>query len=135
MRAHGAAAVDKDLLGHGHDRYGRWCIESSVNVRIIEQFNGGSRAAVPPAARPTAPAARTSRGGARLMLEQVLELCGLVLGLGLRELVLSPGLVIEDAPEELDRDREEDHDDRDAEWDCVRRRRVRRWWRAWCRQR
>ena len=65
MRAHGAAAVDKDLLGHGHDRYGRWCIESSVNVRIIEQFNGGSGAAVPPAARPTAPAARTPRGGAR----------------------------------------------------------------------
>ena len=67
------------------------------------------------------------------MLQQVpvLELCELVLGLGLRELVLSPGL---DAPEELDRDREEDRDDRDAERDRVRWRRVRRWWRAWCRR-
>ena len=42
MGGHGAAAVDKDLLGHGHYRYGRWCIESSVNARIIKQFNGGS---------------------------------------------------------------------------------------------
>ena len=25
MGGHGAAAVDKDLLGHGHYRYGRYC--------------------------------------------------------------------------------------------------------------
>ena len=40
-----------------------------------------------------------------------------------------------DAPEELDRDREEDRDDRDAERDRVHGRRVRRWWRAWCHRR
>ena len=49
--------------------------------------------------------------------------------------MLSPGLVIEDAPEELDSDREEDHDNQDAEQDRVRGRLVRRWWRAWCRRR